>query len=91
MVYMALGKAAEAFSVALGLGGGGGGAAALIERDAEKAVVELEEHAVRSWETREANALEELEVSGWPEVCLASRKVNFQNSVQQIFGRPGAK
>ena len=61
MVYMALGKAAEAFSVALGLGGGGGGAAAFIERDA---VVELEEHAVRSWETREANALEELEVSG---------------------------
>jgi hypothetical protein len=37
------------------------GAAAFIERDA---VVELEEHAVRSWEMREANALEELEVSG---------------------------
>jgi len=35
-----------------------------INRDAEKAVVELEEHAVRSWETREANALEEPEVSG---------------------------
>jgi hypothetical protein len=45
MVYMALGEAAGAFSVALGLGGGGGGAAALINRDA---VVELEEHAVRS-------------------------------------------
>jgi len=43
---------------ALGLGGGGRGAA-FINRDAEKAVVELEEHAVRSWETREADALEE--------------------------------
>ena len=60
MVYMALGEAAGAFSVALGLGGGGGGAAALINRDA---VVELEKHAVRSWETREADALEEPEVS----------------------------
>ncbi len=39
------------------------GAAAFINRDAEKAVVELKEHAVRSWETREANALEEPEVS----------------------------
>jgi hypothetical protein len=47
MVYMALG-AAGAFSVALELGGGGGGAATFIERDAEKAVVELEKHAVRS-------------------------------------------
>ena len=88
---MALGKAAEAFSVALGLGGGGGGAAALIERDAEKAVVELEEHAVRSWETREANASEEPGSARWPEGCLVSRKVNFQNSVEQIFGRPDAK
>jgi hypothetical protein len=41
----------------------GGGAAASINRDAEKAVVELEEHAVSSWETRETNALEEPEVS----------------------------
>jgi ribose 5-phosphate isomerase len=62
MVYMALGEVAGAFSVALGLGGGEG-AAAFIERDAEKAAVELEEHAVSSWETREANTLEELEVS----------------------------
>jgi uncharacterized spore protein YtfJ len=61
MVYMALGETAGASSVALGLGGGGGGAAAFIERDA---VVEVEEHAVRSWGTREANTLEEPEVSG---------------------------
>jgi hypothetical protein len=59
MVYMALGEAAGAFSVALGLGGGGGRAAAFMNRNAEKAVVGLEEHAVRSWETREADALEE--------------------------------
>ena len=68
---MALGEAAVAggFLWALGLGGGGGGAAAFISRDAEKAVVELEEHAVRSWETREANALKEPEVSrGWSAV-----------------------
>ncbi len=45
MVYMTLGEAAGAFSVALGPGGGGGGAAAFIERGA---VVELEEHAVRN-------------------------------------------
>ncbi len=45
MVYMALGEVVGAFSGALGLGGGGGGAAAFINRDA---VVELEEHAVRS-------------------------------------------
>jgi len=38
---------AGAFSVALGLGGGEG-AAACINRNAEKAVVELEEHAVRN-------------------------------------------
>jgi hypothetical protein len=60
MVYMALGEAAGAFTVALGLGGGGGGVA-FIERDA---VVELEEPAVGSWETRETNALEGSEVSG---------------------------
>jgi hypothetical protein len=41
MVYMALGRSLWA----LGLGGGGGGAAAFIERNA---VVEVEEHAVRS-------------------------------------------
>ena len=39
---------AGGFLWALGLGGGGGGAAAFISRDAEKAVVELEEHAVRN-------------------------------------------
>jgi len=44
---------------ALGLGGGRGRAAAFMNRNAEKAVVGLEEHAVRSWETREADALEE--------------------------------
>jgi hypothetical protein len=91
MVYMALGEVAGAFSVALGLGGGGGGAAAFIERDAEKAAVELEEHAVSSLETREANVMEEPGGARRPEGCLVSRKVDFQDSVQQIFGRPGAK
>jgi len=71
---MAWGEGAGAFSVALGLGGGGGGAAAFIERDAEKAVVELEEHAVRSWETREANALEESEVLGGRRAVLQVAK-----------------
>jgi hypothetical protein len=52
---------------ALGLGGSGGGAAAFIERDA---VVELKEHAVRSWETREANASEEPGSDRRPEGCL---------------------
>jgi hypothetical protein len=52
----------------LGLGRGGGGAAAFINRNAEKAVVELEEHAVRIWEMREANALE-------PEVSRDRRAV----------------
>ncbi len=61
MVYMALGEAAVAgaFSVGSGIRRRREGAAAFINRDAEKAVVELEEHAVRSWETREADALEE--------------------------------
>jgi uncharacterized spore protein YtfJ len=69
---------------ALGLGGGGGGAAAFIERDA---VVELEEHAVRSWETKEADALEELESAKRRVLQVAKRISN----AQQIFGRPDAK
>jgi hypothetical protein len=60
--------------VALGLGGDGGGAAAFISRDAEKAVVELEEHAVRNLETREANTLEEPEVSGGRRAVLQVAK-----------------
>ncbi len=51
----------------------------------------LRKHAVRSWETRELNASEEPGSARWPEGCLVSRKVDFQNSVQQIFGRPDAK
>ena len=55
---------ARAFSVGSGTRWRrGGGTAAFIERDTEKAVVELGEHAVSSWETRETNALEEPEVS----------------------------
>ena len=46
MVYMALGEGAGAFSVGSGTRWRRG--AAFINRDAEKAVVELEEHAVRS-------------------------------------------
>ncbi len=46
--------------MALGLGGGEG-AAAFIER----AVIEVEEHAVRSWETREADALKEPGSTKW--------------------------
>jgi hypothetical protein len=71
MVYMALGEVAGTLSVALGLGGGGGGAAAFINRNA---VVELEEHAVRSWETREANTLEELEAPGGRRAVLQVAK-----------------
>jgi hypothetical protein len=62
--------------------------ASLVNRNA---VTELRKHAVRSWETREANASEEPGSARWPEGCLVSRKVDFQNSVQQIFGRPDAK
>jgi hypothetical protein len=51
----------------------------------------VEEHAVRSWETRKANVFEEPGSARWPEGRLASLKVDFQNSVQQIFGKPGAK
>ena len=65
----------------------GGGAAAFINRDAEKAVVELEEHAVRSWETREANALEELESAKRRVLQVAKRISN----AQQILGRPDTK
>ena len=49
---MALGEAAVARAFSVGSGTrwrrGGGGTAAFIERDAEKAVVELGEHAVSS-------------------------------------------
>jgi hypothetical protein len=89
MVYMALGEGAGAFSAGSGTRWRRG--AAFINRDAEKAVVELEEHAVRSLETRETNVMEEPGSARGPEGCLVSRKVDFQNSVQQIFGRPDAK
>jgi len=87
---MALGEAAVARALSVGSvtrWRRGGGTAAFIERDTEKAVVELEEHAVRSWETREANALEELESAKRRVLQVAKRISN----AQQILGRPDTK
>jgi hypothetical protein len=58
--------------------------ASLINRGA---VTELRNHAVRSWETREANASEEPE-SAKRRVLQTTKRIS---NAQQIFGRPDAK
>jgi len=50
-------------------------------------VTELRRHAVRSWETREANTLEEPGSAKRSVLQVAKRISN----VQQILGRPDAK
>jgi hypothetical protein len=58
--------------------------ASLVNRGA---VTELRNHAVRSWETREANASEE-PGSAKRRVMQVAKRIS---NVQQILGRPDAK
>ncbi len=63
--------------------------ASLVNRSA---VIELEKHAVRSWETKEANAPEEPESAKKLETVLyRSQSGRFSRQCSAYFSRPDAK